>query len=73
MLLTVTENIMTISENVKVDVMVEADRSSKNKRGNSYLKVEKIKLKVFIGGANGRLVNTNKNVRSENFGEYTLS
>lgn len=49
--------------------MVEADESSKNERGKSYLKVEKIKLKAFIGSAKGRLVNTSKNGRSEYFGE----
>jgi len=59
-----------ISGDVKVNMFVRAERSEQNKQGLSYLKINKTKMKIFIGDGKGRMMDTSKNQRNEVFSEY---
>lgn len=61
-----------IPDDIKVNVTGRAELSPKNERGNSYLKLVKIKFKGFISDARGRLVDTTNNPENKIFGEYPI-
>lgn len=49
---------------------IKGQRSEKNQQGKSYLNIKKIKVKMTVGDAKGRLEDTSKNQRNEAFSEF---